>query len=1030
MHYYPLLLFFVSSSGCSCKFVIVHPSMSGVGLAVDTKEDGELLSAVASLKPLHRDNDRCETFSLRALWNAVASSPVANNSVILVITDSQPMDQVAGQIVLEKALQKRVMINFIIAGHCTMLAGWRLHPIYYRLAEATGGQMMVTQRQGQAAHIMTSLLYSLARMPVHLFRQELIASDQSSEQSLLIPFDMATANISIVIMCSEPLIAPRISVIDSQTGRPVAARTIRTANGAILSLTGSFDSDLLSVSVDLGQANDVCSLSVLGTSHLHVDYRFRFGDDKPELLVLESKAVEIASGNKITIVSRTDSSFQIDHFDIVSVDGRQLDTQATMVDDGLSAGAGAREQISFPLSLPPLQSAPFRLRFRGKTSDGIEVQRVTSQLFLAEPTMTINASMNTPGTPTVDRLLPTSKVLRLAGDTVALTCPVVGANGVTWSRQGSSEGPITATTGRVRIAGDRLIITDSVIMDTAIFICQSAGQVQRILMTIYDPPRILPPTQLIRRFGNCLELECVAAGDPRPKVQWYLNETSLQIDNIITKMTHTGSLQLCGMSEIYVGTYTCRTTIPALGSRSIVLSAQIIREIVDDILREFEDKEDNNEGGTFPTGLPLSPSPGGGGGGGHGMDIPLFSVLSGSVSVVERCVQIRCESLDRDEDCVTIWLKKGVPVSTLPRATVFSNGTMQVCNPTSVHTGDYTCLLANSQHIATKTVTVNMQVLLSSGMFGVQSQAKAEIAERMMTTTTSSPFPDAGEKMELLKKLLDGDTGKSPPEGSHELPSRETFAAKVNIVEEKGPPSSLTASKGEQISALYLKNRLDLTLLDKDGPNGKGTDDKLIPVQPQNAEDKNVHLKIVSETSKPPMPHYPMPLPSQASGSNIGFESSAVDTILEGLHSDKNKQPVAAIKAENTKTSEHMPEASEIGFRRPSAISPARISSAFISISVHDNCLELACPYTGQPSAQLLWFLNDRRVHSSRRGVSVKGDTLTICERSRLRGSADVICRVQNVLGVDTRQAIVDLSVILKPEPPITTPPPPPPHVW
>ena len=44
-----------------------------------------------------------------------------------------------------------------------------------------------------------------------------------------------------------------------------------------------------------------------------------------------------------------------------------------------------------------------------------------------------------------------------------------------------------------------------------------------------DPPRIEPSTKLIRRVGECLELECKTAGDPQPRVKWFLNDTLLQV---------------------------------------------------------------------------------------------------------------------------------------------------------------------------------------------------------------------------------------------------------------------------------------------------------------------------------------------------------------------------------------------------------------------------------------------------------------------------------------------------------------------
>ena len=52
-------------------------------------------------------------------------------------------------------------IHFIMTGDCTMLESWSLDERYFRLAESTGGQVVVTQRWQKAVNIFDALLKQL-----------------------------------------------------------------------------------------------------------------------------------------------------------------------------------------------------------------------------------------------------------------------------------------------------------------------------------------------------------------------------------------------------------------------------------------------------------------------------------------------------------------------------------------------------------------------------------------------------------------------------------------------------------------------------------------------------------------------------------------------------------------------------------------------------------------------------------------------------------------------------------------------------
>lgn len=96
-------------------------SISGVSLSVDTRDGEELVSAVADLRHVRRDDDLCRTFSLRALWSAVDSTPLANNSVIFLVTDGRPRDPQAWRIILDRAKKKLTTVGweafFFISPH-------------------------------------------------------------------------------------------------------------------------------------------------------------------------------------------------------------------------------------------------------------------------------------------------------------------------------------------------------------------------------------------------------------------------------------------------------------------------------------------------------------------------------------------------------------------------------------------------------------------------------------------------------------------------------------------------------------------------------------------------------------------------------------------------------------------------------------------------------------------------------------------------------------------------------------------------
>ena len=83
----------------------------GVSLAMDTQHGSELVSAVSGLRHVTRDSDLCETFSFRALWSAIASSPVTNDSVLIVATDGHPKDPAAWTIIQDQAKKKRAMVR-------------------------------------------------------------------------------------------------------------------------------------------------------------------------------------------------------------------------------------------------------------------------------------------------------------------------------------------------------------------------------------------------------------------------------------------------------------------------------------------------------------------------------------------------------------------------------------------------------------------------------------------------------------------------------------------------------------------------------------------------------------------------------------------------------------------------------------------------------------------------------------------------------------------------------------------------------
>ena len=125
--------------------------MTEVGPITVTSNPDEVIEAVNSLKA-HGGLD-CPELGMTGLYQALLQS--VQDSVIYYFSDADAKDSNLAPVVLILAKQKKVILNFILSGHCSYKRKRRSahdsiqlgsQNLYKSLAASTGGQMLMTQK--------------------------------------------------------------------------------------------------------------------------------------------------------------------------------------------------------------------------------------------------------------------------------------------------------------------------------------------------------------------------------------------------------------------------------------------------------------------------------------------------------------------------------------------------------------------------------------------------------------------------------------------------------------------------------------------------------------------------------------------------------------------------------------------------------------------------------------------------------------------------------------------------------------------
>ena len=283
----------------------------------------------------------------------------------------------------------------------------------------------------------------------------------------------------------------------------------------------------------------------------------------------------------------------------------------------------------------------------------------------------------------------------------------------------------------------------------------------------------------------------------------------------------------------------------------------------------------------------------------------------------------------------------------------------------------------------------------------------------------NQPSPwDHQSDIDNLQNIIGG--SESPPPNSHSPLSDQGHEA-IEALPEATSPNDAPPLRGleskhhtDDHTTHYNSKQRDLYVLDK--------------IAAVEAETRPTHTTPSQYQAVLDVEIPTQPLFSLSDHNSIGMRTSPPESLSikngesitergkpsdeSNLDLDKDAEAIVeAIPVEDTSPRDRRPAAGEAIFAEPRPLSPAHITSPFIQVSARGLCLHLSCPFTASPEGKLRWFVNDRRVRRGTRGYDfVDKESLLVCREAGLSGAVDVICRAQNVIGIDTRQAMVDMS--------------------
>lgn len=365
-----------SQDGDSQLVLVSYVEDKDNNLTTDTLVTGDIGEFDRGLSELAiGDGGDCPEPTNRALEEAVYA--LNGNGRVIAFTNSTTKDRWRSNLVIDMAQKKNITVNINVSGSCSPI-----DPSYRAIAEATGGQVIQTERDDGAAagEVMGVFLEDqLAGEQELIARVSRVVGDDG-EETLSFPVDSSVTRLTVSTDMSADTIVTRDTAEKGKhelldpDGQSVAAR-VDGMMGNLYAVDGP------KAGTWTLRVSDAAGLHLSAAVRAHTDLKLSnvaFAEERGRLGhsgVMRIAHRPIAEKESHLFLNLSEPNAKDLEFSLLSLEGEVLKTFSLSQIPLLSGLAG---------TLVP-EDVPFRVAVSGRREDGTSFQRVYPTLFASSP---------------------------------------------------------------------------------------------------------------------------------------------------------------------------------------------------------------------------------------------------------------------------------------------------------------------------------------------------------------------------------------------------------------------------------------------------------------------------------------------------------------------------------------------------------------------------------------------------------------------------------------------------------------------